>query len=187
MKLYDYTNLLNVIREVDLETSKLNNLKRTALKNKCLDLEHKLLNSGILEDWCRLSKLGHVDYYNRWRNAYLNNVYDDSNEFMEYDRDWKFKIMMSSGSHWSDYLCLDPRCSVDKGKLVWTIMHSTNTTFFNGFRNEEHECKTKILVMETLMETYEDYRTHMLNGLEEAMNKKISSNAKLREEISKLI
>ena len=57
MKLFDYTNLLNIIKEVELENSKLKNLKEMTLKNKFLELELKLFNSGILEDWLRLNKL----------------------------------------------------------------------------------------------------------------------------------
>lgn len=187
MKLYDYTNLLKVVNEIDLETSKLNNMKEMTLKNKYLELERKLLDSGLLEDWCGLSKLGYTDYYNRWRSERLNNIYTDSKEFIEYDRDWRIKIMMSSGSHWSDYLCIYPRSSVNQGKLVWCITHTTHTQLFKQFKNVEQEYKTKILMIEALMETYEEYRDFMLARLAENIGKKLDNNANIRKEITKLL
>lgn len=187
MKLYDYSSLLKVVNEIDLETSKLKNTKEMALKNKYLELERQLLDSGLLEDWCRLSKLGYIDYYNRWRNKKLDNIYNKSDEFIEYDRDWRIKIMMSSGSHWSDYLCIDPRSSVNQGKLIWCVMHTTNYHGFERFNNVEKEYKTKILMIETLMETYEEYRDFMLQGLAKSIGAKLDNNASIKREITELM
>ena len=187
MKLYDYTALLNVIKEVDLSTSKLQNLKEVALKNKYLELEHKLLSSGILEDWCRLNQLGYKDYYNRWKSTRLNEIYENSNNFFEYDRHGEFNILMSSGSHWGDYLCLNPQRCINQGRIVWSIHHTTSYHSFEGFNDCEREYKTKIAMIEALMETYEDYRDYMLQKISEQLNKKVSNNANLKAEIDALI
>lgn len=187
MKMFDYTNLLNVIKEVDLETAKLNNVKEMALKNKYLNMERKLFNSGILEDWNKLNKLV-TDriFYSRWKNKKLNSIYEDSNKFIEY-MDNVIAITMSSDSSWTDYLYIKINASIKNGKIIWGVFHTTTDTHFEKFENEEEEYKTKIIVIETLIDTYEDYRDFVLEEVTEKINKNLDNNKKLRSEIAELI
>lgn len=187
MKLYDYTNLLKAIREIDLETDTLKNLKEMSLHNKLLELENKLLNSGILEDWMELNKI-YKTFYSRWQNTYLNNVYESREAFMEYG-EGVFQISMSSGSCHSDDLYISPKRSVEQNKVVWDIKHTTSRHYFDGFENyrKEYEYETKILVIETLIATYENYRSYVLKKVMENMKDKINHNEKLQKEIMQLI
>lgn len=192
-KLYDYTNLLNVVKEVDLENEKLKNVKEMGLKNKCIELEYKLLNSGILEDWAQLNKLGtNFMRYDRFDNSYLNSAYNNNyinlrnKAFMYYDNGI-FGITMSSGSYWHDSLYIAPRRSSESGKVVWDISHSTSHISFDGFKDNEFECKIKILMIETLIATYEDYRNYALEKFAEKMGRKIEESNKLKKEIEELI
>lgn len=187
MKLFDYTGLLNVIKEVNLETDKLNNFKEMALKNRYLDLESELFNSGILEDWIRLNRVVTTRIFmNRWNSEHLNNVYNDSKKFIEY-ADNMIRIIMSSGSHWSDYLCINTKESIENGRVIWCVTHNTGTHLFERFRSEEEEYKTKILLVETLMRTYEVYRDFALEKITEELNKKIAKNHSIKREIDELI
>lgn len=187
MKLFDYTGLLNVIKEVNLETDKLNNFKDMALKNRYLDLESELFDSGILEDWLRLNKVITTRIFmNRWNSEHLNKVYRDTEKFIEY-ADNIIHVTMSSGSHWSDYLCINPKASVENGRIIWCVTHSTDTHFFERFRSEEEEYKTKILLIEALMRTYEAYREFALQKIAEELNKKIEKNHSIKREIDELI
>lgn len=182
MKLYDYTNLLNVINEVNLENKKLKNLKEMTLKNKYYELEQKLFNSGILEDWKRLNRLvADRIFYSKWDNSYLDSIYKNTDKFFEY-RDNMFTILVSSGSSWSDYLCISPEHSLENRKLDWKIT-STTKRWFSGFRNNEEEYKVKILMIETLINTYEDYRDYVLKSIVKRINEKIDNNNSLEQEI----
>lgn len=188
MKLFDYTGLLNVIKEVNLETAKLNNVKEMALKNKYLDMERKLFDSGILEDWVRLNKVV-TDriFFSRWNSECLNNIYRNSEKFVEY-RDNVFSVIMSSGSSWTDYFYINPNSSVKNGKVIWCIENSSNRFhIFDRFKNEEEEYRIKIFMIETLMATYENYRDFVLEKVAEKLNKNIANNSKLRNEIAELI
>jgi hypothetical protein len=187
MKMFDYTALLNVIKEVDLEAAKLNNVKEMALKNRYLDMERKLFNSGILEDWNELNKVVTTRiFYNRFKSEKIDAIYKNYDKFFEY-RDNVITILMSSGSHWSDYLYINTNDSVRNGKIVWSVFHTTNTHFFEKFRSEEEEYKLKILMIETLIDTYEEYREFALQKIAEEVSKKIAKNANVRNEINKLI
>lgn len=187
MKLYDYTNLLKAIREIDLETDTLKNLKEMSLHNKLLELENRLLNSGILEDWVELNKI-YKGIYDRWEDVYLDSVYNNKKAFMGY-KNGIFQLTMSSGNCHSDYLCITPKDSVEQNKVVWNITHTTSRHYFEGFKgyNKEYEYETKILVIETLIATYEDYRSYVLKEVMERMKKKVNHNRELQKEIMQLI
>ena len=97
-----------------------------------------------------------------------------------------FSVLVSSGSYWSDYLCIEPEHSINNGKIAWKIV-STTEQHFKGFRNNEEEYSLKILMIETLMNTYEDYRNFVLEDIAEKINNKINHNEKLKKEILELV
>ena len=65
---------------------------------------------------------------------------------------------MSSGSHWCDMFGF----SYKDRKFRWKIWHTTNSTLFNEFENEDAEIAAKIKLTELFMERYEEYRSVQL-------------------------
>jgi hypothetical protein len=81
---------------------------------------------------------------------------------------------MDSGSSWSDYFGFT--YSSEKG-ITWHITHGTPSHWFNGFGTEhkEEEYITKMYLLETFRDTYEDYRDFQLKKIEKKFGARIKT------------
>lgn len=146
MMLYDYSNLLNAVREIKTNKAIAENERTTSKKNKLLKLENELKSSGILDDWYDLKKICRefdirIMPYGGYDENKKGTLMEDCVYFMD---NGTFAERMSSGSHWCDYFGF----SYKDREFKWKIMHSTNSSLFNGFNNEDAEIDTKIRLIE---------------------------------------
>lgn len=186
MKLYDYTSLLKIVDEIDLEKTKLLNIQEMQLKNKCADLEFKLLNSGILEDWVQLLDLakkcdcgGGLSY---WDNKYLNDNYEKYGKRISYEG----RGDISRTADWCGdvHYGLLVRKSVNSGKIEWGTIYNYSLGTWKGFDSPKREFETKIMIIEALFNTYEEYRNYNLTKLIPIIERKASENQALKDSIS---
>ena len=180
MKMFDYSELIRVIDNVEIREEKERMNGIFALKERYKELEHSLIESGILDDWNRLKQLclkanvrlcvshigkGSIGYVLGVGDFRYCNVYADNGII---------KKCMSSGSYWSDYygFVYEP----DKG-IVWKKYHTTNTHFFEGFKEgqDEEKYETKIYLLETFRDTYEHYREFQLMKIQEKFGERIKT------------
>ena len=177
MKLYDYSNLVKVIREVDLQAKKLANEKEMCEKNKLAELENELLNSGIIQDWHELSKFSERTY-SRWESETLNDHYIRTNEFYEFHYlGGTHGIAFTMSYYYGHYhFGISLNKSYEANKIVWVNTHDWS-----------FDAKTKIKIIEMLFRVYEEYRTYSLIKTNEAINEKLQKNEKVRREIASLL
>lgn len=185
MELYDYSNLLKVVKEVRAATTTLENIKEIALKKKLEVLENRLLNDGILEDWVQLNKMYTV-YYDGYKNECLKSISKNIKKAIEYNNDGELKVIMRSTLHSEDYLILNPEKSLIDKRIAYNIGHTTKTHYWDGFKSEEEEAITKIAMIEAIYATYEDYRSHILELIAKHHGDTIESNRQLLEEITNI-
>jgi len=163
MKMYDYSNLLQAVRETNTNKIIAENNRIADKKNTLSKLEMELKASGLLDDWCDLKRLCReanvrIMPYGGWDEEKHGVLMNDSRYFAD---NGMFMKCMSSGSHWSDYFGF----SYKDMELRWKICHTTASTFFNGFDNEIIELNTKIELIELFMERYEEYRNIQLQRI----------------------
>lgn len=172
MKMFDYSDLIRVIDNVEMREEKERMMGVLKMEEKYRELERTLITSGIFDDWNRLKQLCVkanvrlcVSHLGNSSIGYVLGVGDFSYCNAYHDNGIVEKCM-SSGSSWSDYygFIYEP----DKG-VIWKISHTTNRHFFDGFKigQEEEKFKTKIQLLETFRDTYEDYRCFQLMKIEE--------------------
>lgn len=180
MKMFDYSELIRVIDNVEVreERERMNGI--LALKERCKELERSLIESGILDDWKRLKALCSKAKVRLCVSHIGDNSIGcvlgvgDFHYCNEYDDNGLIKVCMSSGSHWADYYGFD--YEHDKG-LVWKTYHLTSTIGFNGFKEGQDKKKyeTRIYLLETFRDTYEHYRTFQLKKIEEKFENRIKT------------
>lgn len=179
MKLFDYSELIRVIDNVELREKKEEAMALTNLKEKYKELEKTLIKSGILDDWNRLKQLcSKADVrlcVSHQGNQSIGRIIGHEEDFkycQEYRDEGIFSTCMSSGSHWSDYYGF---IYTAEKELVWKITHTTKTHWFEGFAVEkiEEKYQTRIYLLETFKNTYEDYRNFQLKKIEEKFNSRI--------------
>jgi hypothetical protein len=172
MKMFDYSELIRVIDNVEIREEKERVMGVLKLEEKCRELERSLIESGMLDDWNRLKQLcakakvrlcvshlgnASIGYALGVGDFRYCNVYDDNGQI---------RMCMSCGSHWSDDygFTYEP----DKG-IVWRVSHSTSYWHFNGFSEAQNadKYKTRISLLETFRDTYENYRKFQLQKIEE--------------------
>ena len=57
MKMFDYSELIRVIGNVEMREEREKMMEILSLKEKCEKLEQSLVTSGIFDDWNRLKQL----------------------------------------------------------------------------------------------------------------------------------
>lgn len=180
MKMLDYSELIRVIDNVELREEKERVMGLLAIKERYMELERSLIESGILDDWNRLKQLCAkakvrlcVSHIGNDSIGYVLGV-GDFRYCNEYDDNGMIKMCMSSGSHWSDDYGFT--YEADKG-VVWKISHMTNTHWFNGFSaiHDKEKYETKIYLLERFRDTYENYREFQLKKIEEKFGERIKT------------
>lgn len=188
MKLFDYSELIRVIDNVEIREKKEKEMGIISLKEKYRKLERTMIESGIFDDWNRLKRLCSkakirlcASHQGSNSIGCIVNHKEDYKYCQEYRDDGIFSKCMDSGSHWSDYFGFT--YSVERS-VVWNITHNTKTHWFNGFGTEdtEKEYTTKIYLLETFKNTYEDYRDFQLRRIEEKFNTRIKAEDIIRVE-----
>lgn len=180
MKTYDYSGLLKAIGDIKTEQKKAINEKLFYKKQTLIDLENKIVSSGMLNDWvglkrtCRQVGVRLCPY-----GGYNENVQGILMQYHDYYEDaGMFTKVISSGSHWCDrfgFIFKD-------GQLIWKWWSMTKP-FVNEFTNEEEEVSTKIDILNIFLKTYEKYREIQLQRVFNAMGKLSEKTKQIREEI----
>ena len=180
MKMLDYSELIRVIDNVEIREEKERVMGLLDIKERYMELERSLIESGILDDWNRLKQLCAKAKV----RLCVSHIGDSSigcvlgiGDFRycnEYDDDGMITMRMSSGGHWRDDYGFV--YETDKG-IVWKICHMTNTHFFDGFSEaqEKEKYETKIYLLERFRDTYEDYREFQLKKIEEKFGERIKT------------
>lgn len=180
MKLFDYSELARVIDNVKVREEAESTMETLSLKEQCEALERYLIDTGILDDWIRLKRLcakagvrlcvSHIGMNSIGYALGLGNA----SYCREYADNGAFRKCMSNGSHWSDYYGFG--YTEDSG-IFWRTEHTTSTYHFDGFRegDERSKYETRIYLLETFRDTYEDYRNFQLKKVEEKWQSRIST------------
>lgn len=161
--LYNYDNLLNAVREIKTNKTIAENERTMNKRNKLLRLENELKSSGILDDWydlkrtCRELNIRFMPF-GGWNESKCGPLMDD---YQYFEDNGTFSQCVSSGSHWRDMFGF----SYKNREFRWKIWHTTTSTLFNGFENEDTEIDTKIKLIELFMYRYEEYRTVQLQRI----------------------
>ena len=107
MTIYDYSDLLKMIANINTDKIIAKNERTMNNKNRLAKMENKLLTCGILNDWYDLKKSCkrlnvRLAPYGNWDEETQGPLMKDQNGkyFMN---NGTFSICMSSGSHWSDH------------------------------------------------------------------------------------
>lgn len=163
MMIYNYNNLLEMVREIKVNKSIAENERTMNKKNKLVKLESELKSSGILDDWYDLKRICRefsirIMPYGGWDEVKQGALMEDYDYFQD---NGTFSEIMSSGSHWCDRFGF----SYKDREFRWKILHATSSTLFNDFPNEDAEIDTKIRLIEIFMERYEEYRDIQLQRL----------------------
>lgn len=185
MQMFDYSELIRVINNVEIreENERIRGILK--LKEKYEALERSIIESGMLDDWSRLKELCAsakvrlcVSCIGQYSIGYVLGVGDHSYCY-EYEDNGLIKKCMSSGSSWGDYYGFD--YEPDKG-VVWKVYHHTSYHGFDGFREGEDKKKyeTKIYLLETFRDTYENYRKFQLKKIEEKFANRIKTEDIIR-------
>ena len=178
MKMFDYSELVRVIGNIEIREERERYEGVLKLKERYTELERSLIESGILDDWNRLKQLCAkakvrlcVSHQSDHSIGYVLGV-GDFKYCMEYDDYGKFTKRMSSGSSWHDEYGFT--YEADKG-IVWKVWHSSSFHIFDGFseaqENERYE--TRIGLLETFRDTYENYRKFQLQKIEDKFANRI--------------
>lgn len=180
MKMFDYSELIRVIDNVEIreEKERVENVLR--LKEKVVELERSLVQSGIFDDWNRLKQLCAkakvrlcVSHQSEHSMGCVLGVGDFAYG-MEYRDDGRFMKLMHSGSSHSDYYGFTYQA--DKG-IVWCVYHNTNFYWFDGFTESKMKEKyeTQIYLLETFRDTYENYRKFQLMKIDDKFGARIKA------------
>ena len=186
MKLFDYSELIRVIDNVEIREEREKTMKLIDMAEKCRKLERELIESGILNDWNRFKQLcakANVRLCVSHQGSNSMGCVINHPEKFQYCQEYKdngtFVKCMSSGSYWSDYFGFIYKDE----KIVWQISHTTGKHSFEGFgtNDVEKEYLTKIYLLETFKNTYEDYRNFQLQKIKEKFGSRITTEDIIKE------
>ena len=172
MKMFDYSELIRVIDNVEIREEREKVMGVLKLKERYRELERSLIESGIFDDWNRLKRLCAkanvrlcVSHQGKDSIGYVLGV-GDFRYCSEYEDNGIVAKCMSNGGHWSDYYGFT--YEADNG-IVWKVSHMTNTHLFNGFSEakDKEKYEARICLLETFRDTYENYRTFQLKRIED--------------------
>ena len=185
MKMFDYSELIRVIDNVEMREEREKMMALLSLKEKCKELEQSLVESGIFDDWNRLKQLCEkakvrLCVSNQGSNSLgIRLGLNDYGYGNEYRDNGCFSTLMSSGSSWGDYygFVYEP----DRG-VVWKTHHMTSLWLFDGFseKQEEKKWSTRMHLLETFRDTYEDYRDFQLQKIEDKFGARVKVEDILR-------
>jgi hypothetical protein len=180
MKMFDYSDLIRVIDNVEIREEREKYEGILKLKERYTELERSLVASGIFDDWNRLKQLCAkakvrlcVSYQSEHSIGCVLGV-GDFRYCGEYDDYGKITKRMSSGSSWHDEYGFT--YVADKG-IVWKTYHSSGYHSFQGFSEAEEKEKyeTRIYLLETFRDTYENYRKFQLQKIEDKFANRIKT------------
>lgn len=180
MKMFDYSELVRVIGNVEIREERERYEGVLKLKERYEELERSLVKSGIFDDWNRLKQLCAkakvrlcVSHQSDHSIGCVLGV-GDFKYCMEYSDHGRIQKLMSCGSSWSDYYCFT--YEADKG-VVWKVYHMTGYGHFNGFSEgqEKEKYETRIYLLETFRDTYENYRKFQLQKIEDKFANRIKA------------
>jgi hypothetical protein len=177
MKLFDYSELIRVIDNVEIREEQERVMGILKLKERYKELERYLIESGILDDWNRLKQLCSkakvrlcVSHIGEHSIGYVLGV-GDFTYCNIYDDDGSIKKRMSSGSSWRDDYGFIYR--QDEG-IIWKTWHTSNFHIFDGFgEDEKSKYETRIYMLETFRDTYEHYRMFQLQKIEDKFGTRV--------------
>lgn len=177
MKMFDYSELIRVIGNVEMREEREKAMEVLSLKEKCEKLEQSLATSGIFDDWNRLKQLCHkagirlcVSHIAQHSIGYVLGV-GDFTYCNLYNDDGSIKKLMSSGSSWRDDYGFIYR--QDEG-VIWKTWHTSTFHIFDGFGdNEKSKYETRIYMLETFRDTYEHYRMFQLQKIEDKFGTRV--------------
>ena len=179
MKLFNYDELVRVIGNVEDREERERNNDLINLKEKYKTLKRTLIESGILDDWSRLKQLCAkanvrlcVSHQGKLSMGCVINHPEDFKYCKEYKDNGTFRECMSSGSSWSDYFGFF--YTTETG-FNWNIVHTSSYHGFEWFKTEEDEYNTKIRLLETFKNTYENYRSFQLKKIEKKFENRIKT------------
>ena len=104
MKIYNYNNLLEMVREIKTNKIIAESKRTLCKKEKLLRLENELKSSGMLDDWYDLKRTCRelnvrIMPYGGWDETKQGVLMEDYEHFQD---NGTFSQCMSSGSHWRD-------------------------------------------------------------------------------------
>ena len=178
MKLFDYSELIRVIENVEIREEHERVMELLNLKNRYEELELSMIASGILDDWNRLKQLCKkanrrlcVSHQSDSSIGYVLGV-GDFRYGSVYQDDGTISKCVSSGVGYSDYYGFVYEC--DKG-VIWKTTHTTSSHHFDGFNENMSKSKylTRIELLETFRDTYENYRKFQLLKIEEKFEQRV--------------
>lgn len=179
MKLFNYDELVRVIGNVEDREERERNQEIVNIKEQYINLKRDIINSGILDDWYRLKQLCSkadirlcVSHQGSESMGRIIGHPEDFKYCQEYKDNGSFRKCMSSGSSWSDYFGF---VYTTETGFNWNILHTSSYHGFEWFKTEEEEYKTKILLLETFKNTYEDYRDFQLKKIEKKFENRIKT------------
>ena len=184
MTIYDYSDLLKMIANINTDKIIAENERTMNNKNRLTKMENKLITSGILDDWYDLKKsckkLGiRLAPYGNWDEEIRGPLMKDGNGKYFIDNG-TVSICMSSGSHWSDHFGF----SYYDRELKWHIWHSTDSVLFTEFPNEDAEIEAKIKLIQLFLSHYEEYRSVQLDRINKKMSKISKETKEIKDELA---
>lgn len=179
MMLYNYSNLLETVKEIKTNKAIAENERTMNKKNKLLRIENDLKLSGILDDWYDLKRICRelnirIMPYGGCGESKFGALMEDYEYFQD---NGTFSQCMSSGSHWSDFFGF----SYKDREFKWKCLHATSTTLFTEFQNEDAEINTKIKLIELFMSRYEEYRLVQLQRIYTKMGQTVEEIMEIRK------
>lgn len=178
MKMFDYSELIRVINNVEIREEHEKVMGVLKLKERYLELERSLIESGILDDWNRLKQLCSkakvrlcVSHQSNDSMGYVLGV-GDFRYGSVYQDEGTISKCVSNGSYWSDYYGF----VYDSAKgIIWKTTHTTSSHGFEGFNEKQDEKMylTRIELLESFRDTYENYRKFQLQKIEDKFANRI--------------
>lgn len=179
MNIYDYSNLLTTVRETNVKKIMAENERVLTKRAALLQLELELKESCLLADWYDLQKTCRetdirIMPYGGWDELKKGPLMDD---YRYFEDNGMFMDCISSGSHWADYFGF----TYKDREFKWRIYHSTSSSLFRGFEDENTELDVKLKLIRLFMERYEEYRNIQLNRIYAKIGKVMEETAKIKK------
>lgn len=183
MKIYDYSALLTVVRNLDIEKTKLTIEAETNEKIELDNLENKLFASGMLEDWEGLREV--------LKEAGVRGCpYPEKIPgTCEFEDNYKFVYRVNGGSsgYRQDFYAIMPGCSESPNAVryyQWSTGYGSEKKIdiFAVYGNDPvmRKVRVKTTLIKEFMENYPKYREIKLKQLYEAIGKKSEKIEKLK-------
>lgn len=184
MQLHDYSNLLNVIDELDLEKVRLTNTIEANEKTELARLEKELLNSGMLKDWHDLVE---VLTRAKVRGCPYPNMLPGTAQFMD-NYTFTYHVNSRSSGYRQDYHGIKPN------GISNTISY---VTWSNGYGSEEkvdifaayghdpvmRKVRVETTLIKDFMNAYPLYKEIKLKEVYAKIDKKRRDNEALKERV----